>query len=91
MNQFRGQIRRNDLVDELTRPRTDSLGTNGQTNGNGIATNDIKKQWLEDEDYKIEEYDLETREAPAGGMNYGDYLQVINSLLQLESVAFMLR
>lgn len=31
-----------------------------------------------EEDFKIEEDDLETREVPVGGMNYGDYLQVIS-------------
>lgn len=31
-----------------------------------------------EEDFKIEEEDLETREVPVGGMNYGDYLQVIS-------------
>lgn len=79
-----GPMRRNDLVDELPRPRTDSLGTNGQSNGLTTNENGVnKKHWLDDEDFKIEEEDLETREAPAGGMNYGDYLQVITIHLSL--------
>ena len=72
---------------DSSRPRTDSFGgtsiKNGGQNGgqsNGTESNNSSssnwKRWME-EDFKIEEEDLETREVPVGGMNYGDYLQVI--------------
>lgn len=72
---------------DSSRSRTGSFGgtsiKNGGQNGgqsNGTESNNSSsnwKRWME-EDFKIEEEDLETREVPVGGMNYGDYLQVIS-------------